>query len=304
MNLCQLCADKIADLHQFYVMYMESHRKLNDVRKIVHRIHSSYQLVNESKLPTPQVSSAVNAPIRFETRSKHEATAWECYQCHLSTATIDDLILHSQICVPVRHAIEFVSIDGVVESLEPAVPSNSNRERTSSGPVCRSIGFRKKNLNRPMRTDQDEENHLEEIENSQPLHSCLAIDVAQQVTNQHNAEYNIPDGIYQCDLCHASPFEKLTLLQKHLFAAHAEDRPYTCKVCSKRFKTIGRLDNHRRTHDKELLKNFICTRCNRSFHSATALSSHSNKIHFGHENSHECHSIDNQMIFNTNQLND
>lgn len=90
------------------------------------------------------------------------------------------------------------------------------------------------------------------------------------------AHSNLPNGRrFACKIC-SKRFQYLSRLQEHL-RTHTGDRPYICKVCRKTFSFSSNLRTHERIHTGE--RPFVCKICSRSFSDSSNLRSHE-RTHF------------------------
>ena len=68
-------------------------------------------------------------------------------------------------------------------------------------------------------------------------------------------------------------------LQTHIRVVHADDRPYVCDVCDKRFTQSRHLNRHRRVHRGE--KPYTCPRCPASFSRPSKLQTNTKAVDAG-----------------------
>ena len=79
---------------------------------------------------------------------------------------------------------------------------------------------------------------------------------------------------YTCKLCNRR-FGFRSMLMKHNIYIHSTDRPYSCSQCHKAFKFQRLLDNHMTTHT--MLSKHVCSKCFKSFSTKSSLKVHEQK---------------------------
>lgn len=245
IHLCQLCADRLTDLHQFYLMYMESARKLNEVREIL----KTTQKANAATVDTTAVETSADHVLCVVVESEDENTkdhitvrTWECYRCRRASTTREELSKHLRSCGSTKKSdIEFVSIETF------AIEAPKKIRSTNGAPK-----FHRKQRPTVGRTNdvpkRPKTNGKVHKHNDDPV---LVTVKSVTVKPHHNllTSYDVAnEPKYRCDLCDAAAFARIADFKKHMFAAHAEDRLHACEMCPKRFKTVGHAENHRLMH--------------------------------------------------------
>ncbi len=66
-------------------------------------------------------------------------------------------------------------------------------------------------------------------------------------------------------------------MNSHIKEVHEDERPFTCTLCLKTFKSRRSLDKHRATHNR--CKLFSCTKCGKSFSYKGLLKEHMQTVH-------------------------
>uniref|UniRef100_A0A2M4AK21 C2H2-type domain-containing protein n=1 Tax=Anopheles triannulatus TaxID=58253 RepID=A0A2M4AK21_9DIPT len=103
--------------------------------------------------------------------------------------------------------------------------------------------------------------------------------------HQHVHQHSIMDkDNFMCQYC-SKVFRKATSLVKHQERNHDADNPFSCDICSSRFKEHNLLAEHKRMHSDE--KPYICDVCGKCFRIRQALKEHKLSC-FGAEAAQPC----------------
>ena len=84
------------------------------------------------------------------------------------------------------------------------------------------------------------------------------------------------DNVYKCDVCQIVVCSSHSL-KRHKNIVHTNERPFSCEVCQKSFKTKEGRDEHQVVHNTERL--FACSICPKSFKRKSGRTKHEKVVH-------------------------
>lgn len=114
--------------------------------------------------------------------------------------------------------------------------------------------------NRRVNSDDDDHQVIEDF-GQQP-----------ETDSQHEEK---KEKLFTCNVDGCSKtFQRLTSFITHGKCVHSEDRPFTCDICSKSFKTSSNLNVHIKMHNNQ--RDHHCTNCPQSFFTSSHLKAHLN----------------------------
>merc|ERR1719508_582390 len=99
---------------------------------------------------------------------------------------------------------------------------------------------------------------------------------ADEATNSTVQDQVDKDRKYKCDVCQTilCSLENFIIHQK---SEHAIDRPFSCEVCHKTFKSKQIKNNHQTVHSDE--RPFSCEVCQKSFKRKSDRNVHQKQVH-------------------------
>lgn len=81
---------------------------------------------------------------------------------------------------------------------------------------------------------------------------------------------------YTCEMC-SKQFRTAAFLRRHIVCFHEKVRSYQCDICGRSFSEKRNVDDHRRTHTGE--RPFICETCGKSFAQRSSMKIHWKQMH-------------------------
>lgn len=97
---------------------------------------------------------------------------------------------------------------------------------------------------------------------------------------------------YSCEICNKQ-FRTAAFLRRHIVCFHEKVRSYQCEICGRSFSEKRNVDDHRRTHTGE--RPFICETCGKSFAQRSSMKIHWKQVHESIK-SHKCQYCEKSFI--------
>lgn len=97
---------------------------------------------------------------------------------------------------------------------------------------------------------------------------------------------------YTCEIC-SKQFRTAAFLRRHIVCFHEKVRSYQCDICGRSFSEKRNVDDHRRTHTGE--RPFVCETCGKSFAQRSSMKIHWKQMHESIK-SHKCQYCDKSFI--------
>lgn len=97
---------------------------------------------------------------------------------------------------------------------------------------------------------------------------------------------------YTCEIC-SKKFRTAAFLRRHIVCFHERVRSYQCDICGRSFSEKRNVDDHRRTHTGE--RPFVCETCGKSFAQRSSMKIHWKQMHESIK-SHKCQYCDKSFI--------
>jgi DNA-directed RNA polymerase subunit RPC12/RpoP len=97
---------------------------------------------------------------------------------------------------------------------------------------------------------------------------------------------------YTCEIC-SKQFRTAAFLRRHIICFHEKIRGYQCDICGRSFSEKRNVDDHRRTHTGE--RPFVCETCGKSFAQRSSMKIHWKQMHESIK-SHKCQYCDKSFI--------
>lgn len=97
---------------------------------------------------------------------------------------------------------------------------------------------------------------------------------------------------YTCEIC-SKQFRTAAFLRRHIVCFHEKVRGYQCDICGRSFSEKRNVDDHRRTHTGE--RPFVCETCGKSFAQRSSMKIHWKQMHESIK-SHKCQYCDKSFI--------
>lgn len=97
---------------------------------------------------------------------------------------------------------------------------------------------------------------------------------------------------YTCELC-SKQFRTAAFLRRHIVCFHERVRGYQCDICGRSFSEKRNVDDHRRTHTGE--RPFVCETCGKSFAQRSSMKIHWKQMHESIK-AHKCQYCDKSFI--------
>lgn len=97
---------------------------------------------------------------------------------------------------------------------------------------------------------------------------------------------------YTCEMC-SKQFRTAAFLRRHIVCFHEKVRSYQCDICGRSFSEKRNVDDHRRTHTGE--RPFVCETCGKSFAQRSSMKIHWKQMHESIK-SHKCQYCDKSFI--------
>ncbi|XP_037051509.1 zinc finger protein 271-like [Bradysia coprophila] len=264
-ELCQRCAGKIVDIHDFYVMYVESDRKLRALNETDCKPNlESYDFDGDSFLPHEIVavvkkedcaeslksetdddfqkrpsSSSTSPPIdakpnaeddKLRKKRKRFVSQWECFACHKTYKSIKTIRKHSRACC--------LQIESQGSPLKKERLYHNNQSNEFVCDLCGKC-----------------------FPNRRAVYSHIQKHTGQKVL---------------CNIC-GKCFSNRNNLTKHHKTVHLKEKNYQCPTCEKRYDSSYRLRIHQNAHAG--IRLFGCSLCPQSFITSSALSRHKKTVH-------------------------
>lgn len=271
-EICHLCANKIVDLYEFYLMYVESDRKLRTILK-------------------PNITDAVinTNDDEIESIKCEVSSEWNCSTCLHQFTTENSLKTHENQCDKI---------------LLKAKKVDENRESNANNLKCMQIviGVEQSNVT----IWECYKCHIEfKTMRTLKTHSgrCEMAQFAGRKT-KYKGNYHInDDGQFICNLCNGTFRSRTSVydhirqhsgqkflcnicgrflssrnnLTKHYRTVHLKEKNYQCSACEKRYDSSYRLRIHQNSHDG--IRQFNCKLCSRNFLSSSSLARHRRTVH-------------------------
>lgn len=97
---------------------------------------------------------------------------------------------------------------------------------------------------------------------------------------------------YSCEIC-SKQFRTAAFLRRHVVCFHEKVRGYQCEICGRSFSEKRNVDDHRRIHTGE--RPFVCETCGKSFAQRSSMKIHWKQMHESIK-SHKCQYCDKSFI--------
>lgn len=97
---------------------------------------------------------------------------------------------------------------------------------------------------------------------------------------------------YSCEICNKQ-FRTASFLRRHVVSFHDKVRGYQCEICGRSFSEKRNVDDHRRIHTGE--RPFVCETCGKSFAQRSSMKIHWKQMHESIK-SHKCQYCDKSFI--------
>lgn len=97
---------------------------------------------------------------------------------------------------------------------------------------------------------------------------------------------------YTCEIC-SKKFRTAAFLRRHIVCFHERVRSYQCDICGRSFSEKRNVDDHRRTHTGE--RPFVCETCGKSFAQRSSMKIHWKQMHESIK-SHKCEYCEKSFI--------
>lgn len=97
---------------------------------------------------------------------------------------------------------------------------------------------------------------------------------------------------YTCEICNKQ-FRTAAFLRRHIVCFHERVRGYQCDICGRSFSEKRNVDDHRRTHTGE--RPFVCETCGKSFAQRSSMKIHWKQMHESIK-SHKCQYCEKSFI--------
>ncbi|XP_034488097.1 zinc finger protein weckle-like [Drosophila innubila] len=144
-----------------------------------------------------------------------------------------------------------------------------------------------------------------EVDKKHLKHGCVKNKELDKKHLKHGSGKNKEmDKNMYCELCKKT-LSSLSYMRKHIKSVHSTDNPHACDVCSKHFRTIAHLNNHRVVHSEDWkikcdvcgapfsnsknlkrhlvshlkLRPYVCNYCDKSFSKNAVIRAHILKHH-------------------------
>lgn len=97
---------------------------------------------------------------------------------------------------------------------------------------------------------------------------------------------------YTCEIC-SKQFRTAAFLRRHIVSFHEKIRGYQCDICGRSFSEKRNVDDHRRIHTGE--RPFVCETCGKSFAQRSSMKIHWKQMHESIK-AHKCQYCDKSFI--------
>lgn len=309
INVCQLCADKITELHQFYVMYMETNRKLREIKKIIGKNDNTYCEDNQ-KMPMP-TSSPVNECTVFSIASSIASSSsssgsttsdtsddehmedddknyefdriWECFKCHMIKINLNELQAHFQQCLHNTTVTKQLNNNCDNKLVTSEFPSNNkvNPQLDELKPTECSVCFKQ------FKTRRQRNGHMQMHSLNRKTKSKHSV-TSRQFESKPNVLPSIgrKRGHRTVDVKENGKNASRRLTHENKTSTRAKiGKLKKCDVCGKKFTCEQVLHSHlNQVH--MLNKKFECNVCKERFYTITRLIVHQNSHEMNDRNFH------------------
>lgn len=264
-DVCKKCANKIVEIHQFSLMYLESDRKLrslneSDCERCEPLLDSEFESVDvlphevvavkteviaesldfeaeddaDSSLTNHNTESderpitkSTSDDVGSEKKPKRLVSLWECFACHKTYKSVKTIRKHSKNC----RRTEFHS-----KLANGSYHKNVNNEFVCD--LC-NLSFKTRNA----------------------VYSHIQKHLGQK---------------FLCNICGKCLSDRNNLT-KHHKTVHLKEKNYQCPTCEKRYDSSYRLRIHQNSHQN--IRQFPCPLCPLKFLTSSALSRHKQTVH-------------------------
>ncbi|XP_067873668.1 zinc finger and BTB domain-containing protein 40 isoform X2 [Heterodontus francisci] len=133
--------------------------------------------------------------------------------------------------------------------------------------------------------------HLRSFHNVEDPYDCQKCRMSFPTLEEHKKHIQEvhPPEYNPCDIC-GKNFSAPSLLERHM-VTHIGGKPYNCEICDKAYQQLSGLWYHNRTHHPDIFAaqnhrspkfaTLVCSACEKSFGSTTALNKHMKSDHSG-----------------------